>query len=218
MFFESIEEVERIASRCGTAVFVMPAETKFDIKNALTLAPEGKSVITIEQIRSILARLSVRQTTDIYVIIRPAEALGEEAANALLKSLEEPGERVHFVLITESPSQLLPTVLSRASLYIMRTPHDDAIHVDDKTKLLAKKLIAAKGAELVDIAETIAKKKEGVRAYALSVIGTSIEMLYKSYFTTKKPIFIKKLPKFLTAYENIARNGHVKLQIVASLC
>ena len=143
--------------------------------------------------------------------------LGEEAANALLKSLEEPGDKVHFVLVTDAPSVLLPTILSRASVYMLRRGPDDGIKADDKVKDVAKRLLVAKGADLVSIAEEIAKKKDGVRAYALSVVGVAIEMLYKSYFITGKEAFLKKLPKFLETYEALARNGHIKLQIVAGL-
>ena len=37
-------------------------------------------------------------------------------------------------------------------------------------------------------------------------------------FITKKEVFIDKIPKFLGAFENIDRNGHVKLHLVADLC
>lgn len=219
MFFESISEIAQIASRCGTAIFVVPRDEDVEIPGAIVLQPEGKSVVTIEQIRNVLGRLSVRQTSDLYVVVRPAEALGEEAANALLKSLEEPGEKVHFVLITDAPSQLLPTILSRASMYILRMQNDvTKIQADEKMKDLAKRLMVAKGAELVAVADEIGKKKDGVRLYALGVLGTAIEMLYKSYFITGKEAFLVKLPKFLQAYEAISKNGHVKLQIVANLC
>ena len=57
-----------------------------------------------------------------------------------------------------------------------------------------------------------------MRAYALLVLATAIEMLYKSYFITGKDVFVKKLPQFLTAYENIDKNGHIKLHLVADLC
>lgn len=217
MFFNSADEIGGIAARCGTAIFVVSSDVEVEIKNALVLQPEDKKVITIEQVRGVLARLSVRQMTDLFVVIRPAEALGEEAANALLKSLEEPGEKVHFVLVTDAPSALLPTILSRASVYMLKSGSDDGIKADDKVKDVAKRLLVAKGADLVSVAEEIAKKKDGVRAYALSVVGVAIEMLYKSYFITGKEAFLKKLPKFLETYEALARNGHIKLQIVAGL-
>ncbi len=219
MYFESIDDISRIASQCGTAIFVVPDDIKIILKNALTLKPEEKSVITIEQVRDLQQRLGVKQYTDQFVIIRPADKMNPEAANALLKSLEEPGDRTHFVLITERPSQLLPTILSRASLYFLRQKNDlKVIKANDKIKNLAKRLLVAKGEELVTVAEEITRKPDGVRAFAMEVLGTAIEMLTKSYLLTGKDAFLKKLPRFLRAYEGISRNGHVKLQIVANLC
>lgn len=217
MFFDSVDEIERIASKVGTSVFVLPKEVEVKLPGVIVLKPEEKSVITIEQVRKVMARLGMRQTSEQYIVIRPAEKLGEDAANALLKNLEEPGDKVHFVLVTDSPSSLLATILSRASVYFLRTKPSEGINADEKIKSLAKQLMVAKGAELVKVAEEIAKKKDGVRAYALEIVGTTIEMLYKTYFITGKSVFVQKLPSFLALYEAISRNGHVKLQIVAKL-
>ena len=220
MFFESADEIEQIARKTGTAIFVVPKDINVEIKNALVLKPESKNVITIEQVREMIGRINTRQIADLFVVVRPADMLGDAAANALLKNLEEPGEKVHFVLITDSPSKILPTILSRAAIYFLRGGDviSDGIKASEKDKALAKRLLVAKPVELVDIAEEIAKKKDGVRAYALEILGLAIEMLYKSYFLTKKEVFVRKLPKFLAAYEGVARNGHVKLQIVSNLC
>lgn len=46
-------------------------------------------------------------------VLRGAEFLREEAANTLLKTLEEPPERTVFVLTSEQPAALLPTITSR---------------------------------------------------------------------------------------------------------
>ena len=217
MFFEDVSQVQEIAGKCGTAVFVVPDELQVEISQALVLQPEEKTAITIEQVRGVMARLELKQTKDIFVVIRPAEKLQLEAANAFLKSLEEPGDKVHYILITSRPSMLLPTILSRASLYYLKVQDDGSIHADDKVKDLAKRLMVARPADLPSLADEIAKKKDGTRAYALEVVGTAIEMLYKSYFITNKDVFVRKLPKFLALYEHLMQNGHVKLQIVASL-
>jgi DNA polymerase-3 subunit delta' len=50
----------------------------------------------------------------LVIIIRAAEDLTVSAANALLKTLEEPGTNVHFILLTSRPAGLLDTVLSRS--------------------------------------------------------------------------------------------------------
>ena len=220
MFFERVDEIIEIARKNGTTIFVVPKDISVEVKNAIILAPEDKSVIAIEQVRNILGQITTRQANDIFIIIRPAETMSEAAANAFLKSLEEPRERVHFLLITDNPSQILPTILSRAAVYFLRNKKsiDGEIVADEKIKALAKRLIVAKPAELVDIAEEISKKKDGVRGYAMEVLGVAIEMLYKSYFVTGKEIFIKKIPKFLAAYEGVSKNGHTKLQIVSNLC
>lgn len=219
MFFDSVSEIPQIAARVGTAIFVVPDEMPVEIKNALVLAPEDKATITIEQVREILARMAVKQTEDQFVLVRPAEALSEEAANAMLKNLEEPGDRVHFVLVTSAPSFLLQTILSRAAIYMLRTPSmiDSKLLADEKVKDLAKRLMVARASDLPTLAEEIVKKKDGVRSYALTVVGTAIEMLYKSYFITGKDAFIKKIPGFLKCYESIEKNGHIKLHLVADL-
>ena len=220
MFFDDPSKILKIANHIGTSIFVLPNTINFTIKNAIILEPQEKSVITIDQIRSVLARLNVKQTKDQFIIIRPADKMNEEAANAFLKNLEEPGSLIHFILITDSPSKLLPTILSRASIYFLREKKsaDNEIIADPKIKDLAKKLITAPPANLPSLAEEITKKKQGVREYTLLILGVAIEMLYKSYYITKKSAFLSKIPKFLQVYENIERNGHIKLHLVADLC
>ena len=179
MFFESPSEIVKIAGRTGCAVFVMPDKARLEIPGALILQPEDKTVVTIEQVRELIVRLAVKQVAEQYAVIRPAETLGEEAANALLKTLEEPKEKVHFVLVTSEPSRLLPTVLSRSAVYFLKQRNmlASGIATEEKIKDLAKRLMVAKPADLPRLAEEIVKKKDGVRAYALSILATAIEML-----------------------------------------
>jgi DNA polymerase-3 subunit delta' len=47
------------------------------------------------------------------VVLNPADALNEHAANALLKTLEEPAGASHLLLVTEAVADLLPTIRSR---------------------------------------------------------------------------------------------------------
>jgi DNA polymerase-3 subunit delta' len=59
-------------------------------------------------------------------IIRRADELNVNAANALLKTLEEPPERTHFVLLTSRPHRLLDTIRSR-TLAVRFAPLSDEI-------------------------------------------------------------------------------------------
>lgn len=218
MFFENPSEILEIARRAGCAIFVVPREVPAEIPGAIILQPEEKTTITIEQVREVTARLNLKQIGEVFVVVRPAEKLGLDAANAFLKSLEEPGEKVHYILITDALGEILPTITSRAAIYRLKTPTNfREVQADEKVKAIAKRLMVAAPAELPILAEEIAKKKDGVRAYALSVLDAAIEMLYKSYFLTGKSAFLDRLPKFLVAYQAIAKNGHVKLHLVAEL-
>jgi DNA polymerase-3 subunit delta' len=82
------------------------------------IAPEGDSVqIVIEQVRALVADLALTAHGSGYkvVILTPAEAMNPNAANALLKTLEEPPPRTLLLLVTSQPSRLLPTLRSRCS-------------------------------------------------------------------------------------------------------
>ncbi|MEZ4237516.1 MAG: DNA polymerase III subunit delta' [Myxococcota bacterium] len=48
-----------------------------------------------------------------FIVVDPADAMQEPAANALLKTLEEPPAATHFLLITHNARALLPTIRSR---------------------------------------------------------------------------------------------------------
>lgn len=71
--------------------------------------------IRIKQIRAMQRRLVTRPTLGRRraIIIDPADDMEKAAANALLKSLEEPPAGTFFLLVTHRPARLLPTIRSR---------------------------------------------------------------------------------------------------------
>lgn len=78
------------------------------------IEPDGQN-IKIEQIREFNARLAFAPLAGKYrvCILQKADALNQEAANALLKTLEEPPARNILILIATEPRDLLPTIVSR---------------------------------------------------------------------------------------------------------
>jgi DNA polymerase-3 subunit delta' len=86
--------------------------------DVVEVRPEGKTVIGIDQIREVAGRASMRpyEGRAPVWILDPADLMQEPAANALLKTLEEPAGASLFVLVTTSPSALLPTILSRCQV------------------------------------------------------------------------------------------------------
>ena len=78
------------------------------------VAPEGVQ-IRVDRVREAIAFAAGRpyQSSRRVALVVRAERLGGEAGNALLKSLEEPGARFHWILTTTRPESLLPTIRSR---------------------------------------------------------------------------------------------------------
>ena len=85
-----------------------------DHPDVIHLAPDG-AFIKIGQIRALEERLAFapHEAKRRVIIVEGAETLHPSAANALLKSIEEPPLRTHFILIASSRSRVLPTIISR---------------------------------------------------------------------------------------------------------
>ena len=78
--------------------------------------PEKPSiVIKVEQVRELADFLYIRSHRGRLrvALVHPAEDMNENAANALLKGLEEPPAGAVFILVSHRPAQLLPTIRSR---------------------------------------------------------------------------------------------------------
>ncbi len=85
--------------------------------DVLVVEPGDSGSIKIEQIRDVVDRSNYRpfEGRRRAVIVDLADAMGAEAQNALLKTLEEPPSATIFILVTSTPDTLLATVLSRCS-------------------------------------------------------------------------------------------------------
>jgi DNA polymerase-3 subunit delta' len=78
------------------------------------IAPEGnflrKEQITEINLQAVYRPYEAR--AKVYIFLE-ADSFNAEAANAFLKTLEEPPGHVHFILVTDHPERLLPTIASR---------------------------------------------------------------------------------------------------------
>jgi DNA polymerase-3 subunit delta' len=109
----------------GTPLFVSPEEPAFrriaagghaDLR-ALRPSAEGgiKKVIRVDDVRAAIRFLAMTPAEGgwRFLLVDGAETLRLEAANALLKTLEEPPPRSVLMLTTPAPDRLLPTIRSR---------------------------------------------------------------------------------------------------------
>jgi len=104
-------------------------------------------------------------------VIESVDTLGDEAANRMLKTLEEPAAFVHLILITDRLADVIPTIQSRCQLVRFDAPSEDQLTaelrktgVDEQTAAAyarlglgdasrARELAAAEGVALRDAAE-----------------------------------------------------------------
>lgn len=115
---------EALAGEAGAAAAVKEEKAEADEgKKARTPSKE----IKIEQVRALLDFCGVgsHRGGARVVIVYPAEALNAPAANALLKTLEEPPGGVVFLLVSARIDRLLPTIVSRCRQWPMPTPAAD---------------------------------------------------------------------------------------------
>lgn len=112
-----------------------------------------KSAVTVDEIRRVGRFLSMTSHDGGYrvVIVDAADDMNRNAANALLKSLEEPPPRTLFLLVVHSIGRMLPTIRSRCQLLKLKP-----LGTDD---LLAALRAVSPGSE--DVPVDLAAKASG---------------------------------------------------------
>src|SRR5690606_31515541 len=85
---------------------------------------EAGKAIKVDQVRHLVEFASRKAQFSGYrvVVICPAEAMNPNASNALLKSLEEPGEKTLLALVSHQVSGVLPTIRSRCQVVEFPVP------------------------------------------------------------------------------------------------
>jgi len=129
----------------------------------LTVVEREGEFIRIEQIAALIADLSLKPffaTRRVWVVIEP-ERLNVEAANTFLKSLEEPPSHVHFILVSDEPERVLPTIISRCQVVEFQPVADD--------ELIAH-LVAREGLD-AERAAVVARLSHGSVERALRLAG-----------------------------------------------
>ena len=182
------------------------------------LDPERTApIISVKQARTLTSSLVLRpfQAKRRFVIIDPAEAMTVPAANALLKTFEEPPVDTGFVLVTSQPSRLLATVRSRAQrVRFGPTPHDvlvpwlEARGLDDALSL-ARLSEGCPGAALALADGGVAAEREARDAVVAALEGplaerfAFVERLGKGDRAATR----QRADRLLAALETLARDA-----------
>lgn len=85
---------------------------------------QGEAVIPIASVRDLIDRFTLTAKRARVAVIAPAEAMNQAAANAFLKTLEEPAGNATFILASDAPGRLPATVRSRCRKMAVPAPAD----------------------------------------------------------------------------------------------
>ncbi|MCF6225031.1 MAG: DNA polymerase III subunit delta' [Xanthomonadales bacterium] len=121
------------------------------------LEPEEDSkVIKIDQIREFVHKitLTASMASCKIALVRPAEAMNQAAANALLKTLEEPAGDAYIILSSTEPARLLATIRSRCQQYAVETAANTLVEdwltqSGNQTEKVRTAILAARGLPLL---------------------------------------------------------------------
>ncbi|MDF2691321.1 MAG: polymerase subunit delta [Gammaproteobacteria bacterium] len=130
-------------SPCGECKDCLLFQSEDGHPDLSLMVPEGKlGIIKIEQIREILEKVLQTSQQGGYrvLIIKEAHAMNIASANALLKSLEEPGANCLFILISDKPHLLLPTIKSRCQQVFIKAELKDEETIQQQKEWVAKLL------------------------------------------------------------------------------
>ncbi|MCL4463927.1 MAG: DNA polymerase III subunit delta' [Firmicutes bacterium] len=139
------------------------------------IVPEGKKSLKIGQTREIkrAAYFKPHEARYQVFIVEQAETLTAEAANSLLKLLEEPPPLAVFILLATSPAALLPTVVSRCQLF--QLPRLDAaslssiLNAADRQLSLTESQRVLHGAEGIPGRALLLAREDRQQSYAEAV-------------------------------------------------
>jgi DNA polymerase-3 subunit delta' len=176
--------------------------------------------LSIDQVRTlVLARAAfppVEGRAKVF-IVRRAEELSQPAANALLKTLEEPGPRTHFVLLSAMADSLLPTIRSRTQRVRFGPLPDDVVAellaaqgVENPAAIAALSGGSMAHAILLSDPEASARREEFVRlamaALSARDLGAALDLAEEAKKVGKEGT-APQLEAFAAALAAVARAG-----------
>ena len=142
-----------------------------------------KTSISIDEVRKVIDFTGFKafETEPKIILVDSMNDMQEEAANAFLKTLEEPPERTAFLLICHNEHRLLDTIKSRCRKIYFKRLSDDEMKSIVKDKEIAALANGCPGRALKIEAqkENIARLKDGINLKDYKKIAAEIDKLLK---------------------------------------
>lgn len=171
---------QKTGQACGQCKSCLLLETQAHPDFFIAEDNSAKS-IGVDLIRQVVTRSQQKSQLGgaLVFYIPDCDKMTEASANALLKTLEEPGQDKYLILTTASINRLLPTILSRCQQYVIRPPQ-----LQDLTDWLAKQDVD------VEVFSTIYQQMNGSPLIALEHAKTD--------YLDKQSTFLAEFKKLIT--------------------
>lgn len=173
----------------------------------ILVEPQDKE-IQISQIRELNSRFSLSSYNSSFksAIIYSAHQLNQEAQSAFLKLLEEPKGKTIFILITQYPEMLLPTILSRVErLRFQVLPEKFQKKDDEQEKIIAEvaKISKQNLALRFQYAKRLAEERQNLEEVLDIWLRHFRELLLLAVDNQSSGYSLVKLQKILKTINNI---------------
>jgi DNA polymerase-3 subunit delta' len=177
----------------------------------LTFPPDGPMrMIGIEQARQLrnAAQYNASEGRRRVFLIDEADRANDEAANSLLKTLEEPGPQLTIILTAENPYELLPTIRSRSVPFFF-----SPLSVDEMRRFFDKR------------EELSAKERERLASWAQGSPGRALQIDPDEYVERRAALLAMletsldaaSFAKALAGTETLGRRAKDKLELLAEI-
>ena len=157
----------------------------------------------IGEVRELRKYLKLKVTEPTVYVIHDFDHVSIEAQNAFLKTVEEPQERLSFILMAGNEDKVLPTIKSRCLVI----QSGGKIKVTDEIVKLAGDFVDKSGGEKMMAVSGIKTREEAIKFVTELIIGG--RELLKS--EKVKPKFFEEAQNTIN---NLGRNGNVALQMM----
>ena len=161
-------------------------------------------LVKIEDVRNLekFVKLSVTEPTTI--LIRNADNASLPAANAFLKSLEEPQSGISFILVANNIYNILPTIVSRCEVVKLTKVNN----VEDIDNEKINEFLNSNANEKLSLVDKYKKRED-----AISLLQDLTAVCHKDLISQDAVVYAKYLKAAQSALNAIKKNANVALQL-----
>ena len=147
----------------------------------LDLGKTLQGMISAKEADEIIRRLSFKSFESEYkiMIVWLPEVMNEEAANKILKILEEPWEKTIFLLVSERPDRLLQTILSRTQeVAVPRLTVEDLMPLSEGDEQQRRNIARLAAGDLIEMRRLAGGEEDAVREESFELFCRLMRLSY----------------------------------------